>query len=103
MTTDHDLAAAWLTEALRGIPDPPADLHAARLELRRRTRRITVQRRLAVVAVTATVTVLGLVLVRAMPDPPSTPPPAKLLQSGLPIGTLKGPIQFRNPDDQPGP
>jgi hypothetical protein len=105
MTTDHDLEAAWLTEALRDIPDPPADLHVARLELRRRTRRVAVQRRLALVAVTATATaaVLGLVLVRAMPDPPSTTPPAKQLQSGLPIGTLKGQIQFRNPDDQPGP
>ncbi len=103
MTTDHDMAAAWLTEALRDIPDAPADLHAARLELRRRTRRITVQRRLTVVAITATVAVLGLVVFRALPDPPSTPPPAKQLQSGLPIGTLKGQIHFRNPDNQPGP
>lgn len=103
MTTDHDLAAAWLTEALRDIPDPPPDLQAARVELRRRTRHVTVQRRLAVVAVTAAVAILGLVVVRALPDPPSTPPPAKQLQSGLPIGTLKGQIQFRNPDDQPGP
>jgi hypothetical protein len=103
MTTDHDLAAAWLSEALGDDPDPPADLHAARLELRRRTRRVTVQRRLAVVAITATVAVLGLVVVRALPDSPSTPPPAKHLQSGLPIGSLKGQIQFRGPGDFVGP
>jgi hypothetical protein len=101
MTTDHDLAAAWLTEALGDDPDPPADLHAARLELRHRTRRITVQRRLAVVAITAAVAVLGLVVVRALPDPPITPQPAKHLQSGLPIGTLKGEIHYRNPDGDP--
>jgi hypothetical protein len=104
MTTDHDLASAWLIEAMREDPDPPADLHAAWLELRRRTRRLTVQRRLAVVAITATVAVLGLVVVRALPDSPSTPPPAKHLQSGLPIGTLKGQVQYRgDPDGNPGP
>ena len=103
MTTDHDLAAAWLTEALRDIPDPPADLHAARLELRRRTRRAVVRRRLAVVAVTAAVAVLGLVVFRALPDPPSTPPPAKQLQSGLPIGTLKGQIHYREDDGDLAP
>jgi hypothetical protein len=103
MTTDHDLAAAWLTEALGDDLDPPADLHAARLELRRRTRRFTVQRRLAVVAITATVAVLGLVVIRALPDSPIMPPPAKHLQLGLPIGTLKGQVYYRDPDGNPGP
>jgi hypothetical protein len=103
MTTDHDLAAAWLTDALLDDPDPPADLHAARLELRRRTRRITVQRRLALVAITAAVAILGLVVFQALPDPPSTPPPAKQLQSGLPIGTLHGQIHYRSPGDFAGP
>ena len=100
MTTDHDLAAAWLTDALRDIPDPPADLHAARLELRRRTRRATVQRRWALVAITAAAAVLGLVVFQALPHPRATPPPAKQLQSGLPIGTLKGQINWRNFDPE---
>ena len=98
MTTDRDLAAAWLIDALRDIPDPPADLHAARLQLRRRTRRATVQRRWALVAITAAAAVLGLAVFQGVPHPRSTPPPAKQLQSGLPLGTLEGQVHYLYPD-----
>jgi hypothetical protein len=100
MTADQDRAGALITQALRNIPDPPSDLRAARLELRRRTRRVTVRRRLALGAVVTTAAVLILAVLQGLPRTDSSLPPAKLLPSGLPIGTLTGRLDhdFRAPD-----
>jgi hypothetical protein len=77
-------------QALRDIPDPPCDLLAARLELRRRTRRVIVWRRLALGAVVIAAAVMTLALVQGLPRGDSSLPPIKQLPSGLPIGTLTG-------------
>ena len=94
MTADHDLAAARVIEELAALQDPPADLHAARLELRRRTRRVVLRRRLALVAVVATAAVLSVAIFRGLPEPETAPLPARYLRSGLPVGTLEGRVQY---------
>jgi hypothetical protein len=76
--------------ALREIPDPPCDLRAARLELRRRTRHVIVWRRLAVGAIVIAAAVMTLALLQDLPRRDSSLPPIKQLPSGLPIGTLTG-------------
>jgi len=96
MSTDHDLAAARVIQELAAFADPPADLPAARLELRRRTRQVVVRRRLALGAIAvAAAAVVGFVIFQGLPQPHSTLPPAKQLHSGLPIGTLEGKVDFR--------
>jgi hypothetical protein len=90
MTADFDRAGAALMQALRDIPDPPCDLRAARLELRRRTRRVTVRRRLALGAIVVAAALVALALVQGLPRRDNGLPPIKQLPSGLPIGTLTG-------------
>jgi hypothetical protein len=102
MTADHDLAAARVIEELGAISDPPADLHAARLELQRRTRRVIARRRLALAAVVTTAAVLGVAVFRAMPESETAPLPARHLQSGLPVGILEGRVQGHSPGGQSG-
>lgn len=90
MTADQDRAGAVLTQALRDFPDPPCDLRAARLELRRRTRRVTVRRRVALGAIVVVAAVVALALLQGLPRRDHSLPPIKQLPSGLPIGTLTG-------------
>lgn len=90
MAADLDRAGAVLTQALRDIPDPPCELRAAGTELRRRTRRVSVRRRLALGAVVVAVAVLILTVLQGMPHADRSLPPAEQLPSGLPIGTLRG-------------
>ena len=94
MTADHDLAAARVIEELAAIQDPAADLRGARLELRRRTRRVVVRRRLALVAAVTTVAVLSVAIFRGLPEPETAPLPARQLRSGLPVGTLEGRVHY---------
>ncbi len=90
MAADLDRAGAVLTQALRDIPDPPCELRAARTELRRRTRRVTVRRRLALSAAVVAAAVLILTVLQGLPHADRSLPPVKQLPSGLPIGTLRG-------------
>ena len=90
MTADQDRVEAALTQALHDIPDPPYDVRAARLELRRRTRRVTVRRRLALGIIVIAAAVVALALLQGLPQPDRSLPPVKQLPSGLPIGTLTG-------------
>lgn len=105
MTADQDRVGAVLTLVLRDIPDPPCDLRAARLELRRRTRRVTVRRRLALGAIVIAAAVVALALLQGLPPPDRSLPPAKNLPSGLPIGTLIGRLhtQFLTPEGEVRP
>jgi hypothetical protein len=105
MTADQDRAGAVITQTLRDMPDPPCDLRAARLELRRRTRRVAARRRLALGAMVIAAAVVVLALVQVLPRTESSLAPAKRLPSGLPIGTLKGKLhnEFRNPDGRVTP
>jgi hypothetical protein len=100
MTADLDRAGVALTQALRDIPDPPCDLRAARTELRRRTRRVTVRRRLALSTAVIAAAVLILTVLQGLPHADRSLPPAKHLPSGLPIGTPTGRLhtQFRTPE-----
>jgi hypothetical protein len=84
MTAGFDRAGAVLTQALRDFPDPPCDLRAARLELRRRTRRVTVWRRLALGVVFMAAAVVALALLQGLPGQDNSLPPVKQLPSGLP-------------------
>jgi hypothetical protein len=100
MTADLDRAGVALTQALRDIPDPPCDLRASRTELRRRTRRVTVRRRLALSTAVIAAAVLILTVLQGLPHADRSLPPAKHLPSGLPIGTPTGRLhtQFRTPE-----
>jgi hypothetical protein len=100
MAMDLDDTAARLSEALRAFPDPGTDPSVARRMFRRRVRRSIVRRRLAVVAFAATIALLA---VWAFHNPTGTDIrmlPAKHLRSGLPVGTLSGPVPYREPSGQ---
>jgi hypothetical protein len=90
MTADQDRVGVVLALALRDMPDPPCDIRAARLELRRRTRRVTVRRRLALGVVLMAAAVVALALLQGLPGRHNSLPPVKQLPSGLPVGTLTG-------------
>jgi hypothetical protein len=84
-------------QALRDIPDPPCDLRAARLVLRRRTRRLVVRRRLALGAIVIAAAVAALALVQGLPRRDNSLAPITQLPSGLPIGTLTGKLKTQLP------
>jgi hypothetical protein len=102
MAADHDLAVARVIEELSAFSDPPPDLRAARLEFRRRTRRVVVVRRFVRVALLTAAVVLTIALVRALPEPHSALLPAKQLPSGLPVGILEGQVPYEASGGQAG-